>query len=114
MAPKYIAFFVFLFVCGTILGLVIEEGMLGETQQSTLNSLLVWQQVGSDESWGVFRTLSFLPDYFGALWNALSWNFVFFEGNWVYLKWILWVPLAAMAVWGFILTFVALLQRVLS
>lgn len=114
MAPKYIAFFVFIFVVGTILGLVIEEGVLGVGEQSTLNSLLVWEQIGTEETWGVFNTLGFVSDYFGALWKALTWNFVFFEGNWVYLKWILWVPLAAMAVWGLVITFISLIQRVLS
>lgn len=114
MAPKYIAFFVFLFVVGTILGLIVEEGMLGPEQQSTLNGLLVWQQVGTEETWGTFTSLGFVGDFFSSLWNALTWNFVFFQGNWVYLKWILWVPLMAMAVWGLVITFISLIQRVLS
>lgn len=114
MAPKYVAFFVFIFVCGTILGVILEQGMLEEGHQSNLQALLVWQQIGSEESWGVFQTLGFVREYFAAIWSVLIWNFAFFDGNWVYLKWILWIPLAAMFVWGLVMTFIALLQRVLS
>lgn len=114
MAPKYIAFFVLLFIVGTVLGLVIEEGTIGEGQTSTLNSLLFWQELGSEESWGLLKTLGFVKDYFQALWNVLFWNFAFFEGPWMWVKWLIWIPLMAMAVWGLVMTFISLIQRVLT
>ena len=115
MPPKYIAFFVFLFVVGTILGLVIEDSAVAAEQQSTLNSLLVWQQIQSEESWGFLRIVALVPDYFGALWSAMIWDFSFLDGGLVvYIKWIVWAPLAAMFVWGLVITFISIFQKVLA
>jgi len=114
LAPKYIAFFVFIFIAGTILGLVIEDSSVGSSQQSTLNSLLIWQEMDTEETWGVMETIGFARAYFPALFKAFIWDFAFFTGQWIYLKWIIWAPLMAMAIWGIILTFLSIFQRVLS
>ena len=114
MYPKYIAFFVFIFVTGTILGLVMEEGVVAAGERSTLNTLLVWQQVGSEESWGTLDIVAFVPEYFGALYSAAIWNFAFLEGGWIYVKWIIWAPLMAMFIWGLVITFITIFQKVLS
>jgi len=115
MPPKYIAFFVFLFVVGTVLGLVIEDSTIGAGQQSTLNSLLVWQQIQSEESWGFLRIVALIPDYFASLWSAMIWDFSFLSGGVAtYIKWFVWAPLAAMFVWGLVITFISIFQKVLS
>jgi len=114
LAPKYVAFFVFIFVCGTILGLVIEQGTVAAGQQSTLNSLLLWQQVGSEEAWGPLDIVALVPGYFAALFKAAVWDFAFLTGGWIYVKWLVWAPLMAMFVWGLVLTFLALFQKILS
>ena len=114
MAPKYIAFFVLVFICGSIIGLMLEGAMLGEEQQLTLNPVLVWEQVNSEESWGILSSLNFVRSYFESLWKVGTWNFSFFTGNWVYLKWIIWTPLFAMFVWGLVMTFISLIQRIIG
>jgi len=114
MYPKYIAFFTFIFVVGTILGLVMEEGVVGASEQSTLNTLLVWQQVGSEEAWGTLDIVAFVPQYFGALFKAAVWDFAFLDGQWIYIKWIVWAPLMAMFIWGLVITFITIFQKVLS
>lgn len=114
MAPKYIAFFVFIFVVGTILGLVIEEGSVGASEQSTLNGLLVFQNLQTEESWGFFEVVGFVPTFFASVFKASIWDFAFLTGGWVYIKWIVWAPLAAMFVWGLVITFISIFQRVLS
>jgi len=114
MAPKYIAFFVFIFVVGTILGLVIEEGVVGATEQSTLNNLMVFQKLQTEEAWGFMEVVGFVPDFFSALFRASIWDFSFITGGWIYIKWIIWAPLMAMFVWGLVITFVSIFQKVLS
>lgn len=114
MPPKYIAFFVFIFVCGTILGLVIEEGTVAAGERGTLNTLMVWQLVGSEEAWGTLDMVAFVPQYFGALFKAAIWDFSFLTGGWLYVKWIMWAPLMSMFVWGLTITFVSIFQKVLS
>lgn len=113
MAPKYIAFFVFIFVVGTILGLVIEDSMVGPGQQSTLNALMVWQKIGTEEAWGFWDIIGFVPQYFGALFKAAIWDFAFIDGAWIYIKWIIWAPLMAMFVWGLVISFLTIFQKVL-
>jgi len=114
MQPKYIAFFVFIFVVGTILGLIIEQETVSSSQQSTLSTLLVWQKVESEESWGMLDIIAFVPTYFAALFKAAIWDFAFINGGWIYVKWIIWTPLMAMFVWGLVMTFVSIFQKVLS
>jgi len=114
VAPKYVAFYVFLFVVGSILGLVIEEGVVGAGEQSTLNSLLVWQQVGSEESWGFLDIVAFVPGFFTSLFKVAIWDFSFIDGGWVYIKWVVWAPLMAMFLWGIVVTFISIFQKVLS
>ena len=103
MPAKYWAFFVFLFVVGTILGLVIENANLGAAEQSNLEGLMVWTSTNIT-GWGTIITNA--PTYFVSLFNALFWNFSFLTGGWVYVKWLVWAPLMAMMVWGLIYTFV--------
>ena len=79
-----------------------------------MNSLLVWQGVGTEESWGTWDIVSFVPQYFGALFKAAIWDFSFITGGWIYIKWIIWAPLMAMFVWGLIITFLTIFQKVLS
>jgi len=115
MPPKYLAFFVFLFVVGTVLGLLMEDSIVGIDQQSTLSGLLIFQQVTTEENWGFANIVGAVPTYFSAVFNVLFWNFSFLEEpGLVYIKWFVWAPLMAMMVWALIMTFVGIFQRVLS
>jgi len=107
---KYWAFFVFLFIVGTIMGLLIENEAMGPGEQSTIQGLMVWQET-EDPTWGTFLVAA--PAYFGSLLKALVWDFSFLTGGWVYVKWIVWAPLMAMMVWGLIATFLSVVQKVL-
>ena len=113
MSPKFVAVFVFIFVCGTILGLVMENDTVGAEEQSTLDHLLVWQQITSEEDWGPMDVIGFIPDFFSSLFKALLWDFSFIDGDLVYIKWIVWAPMMAMAIWGFVLTFLSIFTRAL-
>ena len=114
MAPKFIAFMVFLYVIGSILGLMMEDQTLGVTQQSTLDHLMVWQNLSSDETWGLFQIIGAIPDFFDALWHAAIWDFAFLTGPAIYIKWFIWAPLMSMFVWGVMLTFVGIFQKALT
>jgi len=115
---KYWAFFVFLFVVGSIMGLLMENAYLGSpsgnltegvAEQSILQGLMVWQETeSSGMGW-----IQAVPDFFTNLFKALVWDFAFLTGGWVYIKWIVWAPLMAMMVWGLIVTFLSAVQKVL-
>ena len=114
MAPKYIAFFVFLFVIGTFLGLVVEEATFGAGEQDTVNALTYWESIPSEESWGTWEMITFVPGYMGTLWKAAVWDFAFLTGPASYIKWFIWAPLMSMFVWGVILTFLSLFWKILG
>lgn len=114
MSPKYIAFFVFIFIVGTVLGFVIDNAQVGAEEQAKINALTYWQQIETDENWGVTQTIGGTPGYFNAIFQAAIWNFSFLTGPAVYIKWFIWAPLMAMFVWGVILTFISIFSRILS
>lgn len=109
MPAKYWAFFVFLFVVGTLMGLWMENATVGAGEQSILQGLMIWQETqSSGMGW-----IEAVPDYFTFIFKALVWDFSFLTGGWIYVKWIVWAPLMAMMVWGLIVTFLSAVQKVL-
>lgn len=111
MPAKYWAFFVFLFVIGTIMGLLMENQTVSAGEQSTLQGLMVWQETESEGGFGGFITTSVA--YFPSVLKALVWDFAFLTGGWVYVKWIVWAPLMAMMIWGIMVTFLGAVQKAL-
>lgn len=117
MAIKFVTAYVFIYVVGSLLGLVMEMGGLASliAERGILNTLLVWQQIGSEEAWGTLEIVGSIPGYFGALWKCLIWDFAFLDtpvGD--LIKWIIWSPIVAGAIWGFLMVVIAIFQRVLS
>lgn len=109
MPAKYWAFIVFVFVIGTILGLLIENSAVSAEEQSTLQGLMAWQETETGGGFGRFMTTT--AEYFPSLLKALVWDFSFLTGGWVYVKWIVWAPLMAMMVWGLLATFIGATQK---
>jgi hypothetical protein len=111
MPAKYWAFFVFLFIVGTMMGLLIENELLSPDEQSTVQGLMIWEETSSEDGFGGFITTA--AGYFPSLLKTMVWDFAFITGLWMYIKWIVWAPLMAMMVWGLIITFIGALQKIL-
>lgn len=116
MPPKYIAFIVFIWVGASILALLMEEQVLGAGEVSTLQQLTGFQQVTTEEAWGFWSIVAAAPTYLGAIWSAITLEpaNAFLTGNLVYVKWLILGPVVAMFIWGLVLTFMGIFQKVLS
>ncbi len=115
MNVKWVALVVFIWITGTILGLIMEGEQLGASHQSTLNDLLIWQKVSSIEGgWSSLQIITFVPSFFGALFTLLSFNFSFLSGDLQIVRWVVLAPIAAVVTWGLILTLFGIFSRVVG
>ncbi len=111
LTPKYIAFIFFIWITGSILGTVMEQEQFGSTEETTLSQLTVWQEISSEESWGLFDVVSLVPGFFTALFQILTFQFAFITGPLVYIRWIVLAPITAMIMWGLTVVFIGILRR---
>lgn len=111
MPVKYIGLLVFLWVVAAIVGGVIEGAAMSENETGVLNDLMSWSEVSTSEAWGPLKVIAALPDFFGSLFNLMTFDFAFFDGQWELVRWVLLAPLMATVVFGLIITFVGVYQR---
>ena len=121
LAPKYIAFIIFIWVTGSVLGAVLEQGQLTSGDESTLSQVMVWQQISAEEDWGILDIVSLVPEFFGSLFQMLTWQFSFLDSSDSgsmgpaadYLKWILLAPITGLAIFGIVIVLFGIFQKVL-
>ena len=113
MPAKYLALIVFLWVVAAVLGGVIEGATLSSNETSVLDNLTSWSEINTAESWGTFKFLTALPSFFSSLFTLMTFDFAFFDGGWELVRWFLFVPLMVMTVFGLVVTFLGLYQRLI-
>lgn len=118
MPAKWIGFLVFIWIIAAILGGISEGGtVLGEntTEYATVNDLLVYTEVISEESWGSLVSPGTHARFFGAIFKLLTLDFPFWNDYpYSIAKWIIAGPIIATLVFGLILLFFSIVQRTLS
>ena len=114
MRPGYVAALVFTWVTCSIMGLVIEWGQLGSTQQNLLAQVLGFQSVTSQQTWGAAEVLMFLPNFFTSLYQMLTFQYAFLDGSFVIVMWIVLAPFYAPIIFGMIAMFVTIFRYVFS
>ena len=100
MSPRYIMGLIFLWVTLTTLSLLLEGDFFGTAEQSTLNVLIGFQII-EVKSFGFLRLP--LPNfsYFTAVFNAVTWNYTMYGGNWgQFFKFIILYPVTGGIVFG--------------
>jgi len=116
---KYIAMIVLVWVVGSFMGAVLEDvntpmDQPGIDEESILQRMSVFEVIKSEESWGTWDYLTFVPGFFGALKDMLFWNFSFLpdwddtESPWVMFRWFVQAPFLAMIVYGIVVTFITI------
>lgn len=109
---KYIAFIVFIYVVGAIMGVILDEAFVSPDEQVMLNIMSTAEGVRMPVAGGQEITLvKAKENYFTTIWNAATFNFKFLHGGWAILKWIIFGPLAAMIVYALVMTFINILQK---
>jgi len=112
MPMKYVAFFVFIWIVGSLMGAVLEQGYLGPTETNQINAVLSFQILTTPVSGQGYVELP-KPNtaFFSGLWQMATFNFKFLQGEWLILKWIIFGPLIAMVTYAFVLMFINLLTK---
>lgn len=111
MSPKYMAFIVFIWVLAAFSSGIIEGTTLGANESGVLNGLMTWTRVFTEQDFGILELIASTPAFFISLFNMLTFNFSFFQGDWELVRWILLAPIIASIVWGLISMFIPNWQR---
>jgi hypothetical protein len=109
---KWLIALAILFVVGSLLSGIIEQQYLGSSQVGVLHGLIGgYEQVDfSNPLIGIGSLLSIVWNSFKALWNMFWWNYAFFDGEWVIIKYALFWPIS----FGMVITLVLSLTRGIS
>ena len=114
MAPRWIGFLVFIFVIGILVGSVAEGINLAEGEQvTTLNSMMSWSRITSEEDFGMIEFVGSIPQYFEGLFKTITMDFPIWPDNspWELVRWVFWAPIIAVIVFGLVIIFFAIFQR---
>ncbi len=126
MNAHWIGFIVFLAIIGLLLGsipvgepLVLNSTLMQETKEPYINYMLSYTQAWQDNPWGTLVNPVMHTKFFQALFNVLlqtkTRNALFPEGSpWIIVWWIFWIPIIATVVFGVVMIFIYIIQRVIS
>jgi len=93
MQFKWVVLVTSIWILLALLGGVMEGAYLTGGEQSTLNTIMSSKVMTSTTIWG--RIAGVFTD--GAFWNALfsmlMFDFAMFEGEWVILQWVFFLPI---------------------
>jgi len=128
MPMKYVAMIVLVWIVGSFMGAVLEDvgvpmDQPGIDEESILQRMTIFEVIGSEESWGVWDYVTFIPEFFGAVRDMLVWDFSFLPtvgeclagtgGAWCMFRWFIQAPFMAMIIYGIVVTFLSIFQKVL-
>lgn len=117
MAPKFIAFAVYIWMLGMLVGVVGDGVALfieaSGHEESTFRYLLSWGMVSVDQDFGPIEFALQMPSFLAAIFNIITLNFGWMNATEAgqLVRWICLFPLVAMFVWGVIVTFFGIFQR---
>ena len=115
MQPKFIAFMVWLWTVGSILGAAMEQSSLSSYHLATMTPVTVWESMSTQQTWGFWNIVTFVPTFFGSIFNMITFNFTFLQDPvGIYFKWLLCSPIIVMIVYGITMGFIWMFRLVLS
>lgn len=86
-----------------IIGSIMEGIWLGGSQATTLQTLLSPPTFNfTNAITGIVSIYQVSQAYVAGFWTLLWWDFPFFEGQWLILKWIMWFPVSIGLLYGFV------------
>ncbi len=110
LPPKVVAALIFIWVIGALLGGLFEMSYLGSGDTSLLNKVLFYRIVTTEGSWGPLELAASPMDWLQSLWEMATFQFAFISGESEIVRWITFLPLAGMVVYGIIMTVIGILR----
>lgn len=125
MSPRWIGLIVFMAIIMAILGSVSQGQDLayavegGEIMDPNINAIMVYTEAWQRFDWGTLVNPMTHVEYFSALFKILvgqqSLKAVFPDATpWMWVWWIMWLPIIATIVFGIIMLFIGIIQRAIS
>jgi len=91
---KYVAFFVFIWVTGSLLGAIMDEAYLGTGEATALDQMSFWQQISEEENFGTFEVIGAVGDFFVGFWKIVTFQYTFLDGtDWALYEYFVLAPL---------------------
>ncbi len=96
MSPKLMMFFSTVWFMSVTISMVIEGSQLASYQNSALNDLLALQSINIFNMWTV------IPTVLSGVWRLFLWDYSFYTGGYVYIRYF-WIAVFGIgAAWGII------------
>lgn len=115
MAAKWIGLLVFVWVIAMLVGSVSEgEVLAGSNQTTTLNKVMTYVEVVSEESWGTLLMPGTHLQFFEGIWELMTLDFPIFgdiNSPWQLVRWIVLGPIIATVVFGMVILFLSVFRR---
>jgi len=112
MSPKIFQFLCFCWFTSTLICLILEGSYFGASQYSVINSLTIIQQFKiplANITVPVFNTA-----FLGGIVRMLLWDYSFYSGGWVVVRWFWMIVLDPGIIWGIIQSFIWLYGQAIS
>lgn len=117
MHPKFLMVLVFIWICGVMLGLILEANQpfaSGTSQATVFTQLTAFQHVEVNSFFDSFKYFGAGLDFFKAIGSVLMMDFSFlkaYEPYGDYIKWIVLGPIIVLIVYGIFATLVGIISR---
>jgi len=93
MPVKWLIFFFSLFIVGAFFGDIMENVFVGDDTYSVVGILMSDQVFHTTTGLGGISYPSFNPAWWPAVRKAATFDFVYFEGGWSLVRWLLFAGL---------------------
>jgi len=113
LPPKVVAALVFIWIIGALLGGLYESSYIGSSEASLINKVLFYRIVTTEGSWGPLELAASPVDWMKSLWEMATFQFAFISGEAELVRWVVFLPLAALTVYGIVMTVIGLLRGTL-
>ncbi len=115
MAPKWILFIVFIWVTGSIMGALMENGSVGTYEKETTDKLTAMEELFLDQEWGVTSIITAPPKFFSAITDILAFKFSYLEDNYyaTLFRYMVLIPITALIVYGLFMSMLGVFSRVI-
>ena len=123
MAPRWIGLIIFVSIIAAIIGAAAQGGTLttnvsaNSTMDPNIDTVIHYQQAWQANPWGTLLNPIAGARFFTAIFSLLAGQqnlySVFPEGTaWIWIWLIIWIPIMGTIVFGIIMLFIAIIQRV--
>jgi len=110
LPPKIIALVFFVWVIASVLGSLYELDTLTTTEQTMINGVTYYKISTTEGTWGAIELAAGAGGWLTNTWRMAAFQFSFVTGETELVRWIIFLPLTAMVVYGLVMTGVSILR----